>query len=478
MALRLFNTRTHTAAPFRPLIDGQVGIYVCGLTPSAAAHLGHARSFLFFDVLRRYLEHPRNGYRVTYVQNVTDVDDRSIRTAAEEGTTFDAVMQRFYGSFRESMNLLNVRVPDIEPHVTAYVPQIVAMIDELIANGNAYVTDDGVYYRVASFPRYGQLSGKNTEELLIGARIAENEAKDDPLDFALWKFAKPGEPQWESPWGGGRPGWHIECSAMSRLLLGVPFDIHGGGFDLIFPHHENEIAQSEVLMPAPPMTEVWLHGGLLNFEGRKMSKSLGNFEPLSALLERTDPMAIRLLFLQTGYRKPMNFTEDSIASAAVALERIIVARAELPETSDDAGARERFFAALDDDMNTAGAVGVLFSEVVSGGRGGRAFLDEALAVLGLGPVSERAPKAPAAFTLPEDLLARLSDALKERLGAHGWAAVEADPEAAMLGLIEARKAARASKDFSLSDQLRDELAAAGIALKDGKDGTTWTPAAG
>nr|MDQ6925520.1 cysteine--tRNA ligase [Candidatus Eremiobacteraeota bacterium] len=260
MPLRLFNTRTRTVEELRPLEPDNVRIYVCGLTPSAEGHLGHARSFLFFDVLRRYLENPRNGYRVTFVKNVTDIDDRSIATAQREGTTFDAVVKRYYDSFRESMRILNVREPDDEPYATHFIPQIVEMIGELIATGHAYVSEDGVYYAVATFPRYGALSGKHVDELLVGARIAENEHKRDPLDFALWKFAKPGEPQWESPWGAGRPGWHIECSAMSRALLGVPFDLHGGGYDLIFPHHENEIAQSEALMPAPPMAQMWVHG--------------------------------------------------------------------------------------------------------------------------------------------------------------------------------------------------------------------------
>jgi cysteinyl-tRNA synthetase len=471
MPLRLYNTRTRSVEPVRPLDDDAFRIYVCGLTPSAEAHLGHARSFLFFDVLRRYLEHPRNGYRVTYVQNVTDVDDRSIATAEREGTTFDAVVARYYGSFKESMRMLGVREPDEEPYATQYIPQIVAMIAELVAHGNAYVVEDGVYYAVSSFPRYGQLSGKRVDELLVGARIAENEYKRDPLDFALWKFAKPGEPAWESPWGAGRPGWHIECSAMSRALLGVPFDLHGGGYDLIFPHHENEIAQSEALMPAPPMAVHWAHGGLLNFDGRKMSKSLGNFEPLSALLARHDPLAIRLLFLQTGYRKPMNFTEDAIAGATTALDKLAAARATLPQTADDGGARDRFFAALDDDMNTAGAVGVLFSEVVGAGRGGRALLDEALELLGLGGLRERTARAVPVAALPADLAHRLAERLGDAISLNGES-----PEAAVEAVIAARAAARKGKDFALGDRLRDALAAEGIVLEDSKDGTTWTRA--
>ena len=272
---------------------------------------------MFFDVLRRYLAHERNGYRVTYVQNVTDIDDRSIAASEKEGESVETIVAKYYGRFKAGMRILGVREPDIEPYATQHIDPIVDMIAELIATGHAYATDDGVYYAVKSFPNYGELSHRDVDELLVGARhIAENEHKRDPLDFALWKLAKPGEPQWPSPWGLGRPGWHIECSAMSRELLGVPFDIHGGGYDLIFPHHENEIAQSEALMPPHShLANVWMHGGLLNFDGRKMSKSLGNFEPLGTLLARHDPLAIRLLFLQTGYRKPMNFTEDAIAAA-------------------------------------------------------------------------------------------------------------------------------------------------------------------
>jgi cysteinyl-tRNA synthetase len=469
--LRLFNTRTRTVEPFHTRSPGQAGIYVCGLTPSAEAHLGHARSFLFFDVLRRYLEHPRNAYRVTYVQNVTDIDDRSIATAQRDHTTVEDVVERHYGAFKASMRQLGMREFDVEPWATQYIPQIVEMIGELIERGFAYVVEDGVYYAVARFPRYGELSGKHIDELMVGARIIENEHKLDPLDFALWKFAKPDEPAWDSPWGAGRPGWHIECSAMSRTILGVPFDLHGGGYDLIFPHHENEVAQSEALMAAPPMAEFWVHTGLLNFDGRKMSKSLGNFEPLTALLERHDPLAIRLLFLQTGYRKPMNFTEDSIAGATVALERFVTARAALPETADDAGARERFFVALDDDMNTAGAVGVLFAEVVAAGRGGRALLDEALEVLGLGAVRLRTRREAPSATLPDDLAQRLAKQLGDTVSLDGDG-----PEAAVDAVIAARAAAREAKNFQEADRLRQALLHEGIDLKDSKDGTTWTRA--
>ncbi len=491
MPLRLYNTRTHAVETFAPLEPGHVRVYVCGLTPSADAHLGHAKSFLFFDVLRRYLEHPHNGYRVTYVQNVTDIDDRSIATAQREGTTYDAIVGRYYGAFKGAMRTLGVREPDEEPYATHYIPQIVEMIGELIATQHAYVSEDGVYYAVETFARYGALSGKQVDELLVGARIAENEHKRDPLDFALWKFAKPGEPAWPSPWGDGRPGWHIECSAMSRALLGVPFDLHGGGYDLIFPHHENEIAQSEALMPEPPMAVTWVHGGLLNYDGRKMSKSLGNFEPLTDLLKRHDPLAIRLLFLQTGYRKPMNFTEASIGAATVALERLRRGYAVLSgETSNIAVAEERgglgveayetrFFDALDDDMNTAGALGVLF-DLISGlskhpdaaqREGGAVLLHDALQLFGLGPLLDRPVEAERAVALDPALAERLRARLGDALHLNGDS-----PEAVVQAVIDARAAARKNKDFALGDRLRDALAAEGIALKDSKDGTTWTAA--
>jgi cysteinyl-tRNA synthetase len=512
MPLRLYNTRTHRAEELSPLEPDHVRIYVCGLTPSAEGHLGHARSFLFFDVLRRYLEHPRNGYRVTYVQNVTDIDDRAIATAQREHTTYDAVVGRFYGAFKESMRVLGVREPDREPYATKYIPQIVEMIAELTERGYAYATQDGVYYKVAAFPRYGALSGKNVDELLVGARIAENEHKHDPLDFALWKFAKPGEPQWDSPWGSGRPGWHIECSAMSRALLGVPFDLHGGGYDLIFPHHENEIAQSEPLMEHPPMAQTWVHGGLLNFDGRKMSKSLGNFEPLTQLLERHDPLAIRLLFLQTGYRKPMNFTEDAIAGAKASLQRLQKAALRLRddgersaaarrgEKDDETSARdgellervEAVFRALDDDMDTAKALGELHG--VAGAtaqwqethRSDRVlgFVRDVTSVLGLGPAfgdvaldqftaeAQQKRALDAQSALDPTIVDRLRTRLAGVLHLNGVLS----PEDAIQAVIAARAQARKDKDFALGDRLRDALAAEGIVLKDSKDGTTWTVA--
>lgn len=481
MTVRLYNTRTRSVEEFSPLTPPQVRIYVCGLTPSAEAHLGHARSFLFFDVLRRYLRHL--GYGVEYVQNVTDIDDRSINRARETGEDWYEIVSGYYASFKRSMHRLGVREPDEEPYATKFIPQIIAMIEQLVAQGYAYVAKDGVYYRVSKFPRYGELAHRNIEELEAGARIEVDEAKEDPLDFALWKFAKPGEPKWPSPWGEGRPGWHIECSAMSHELLdrnGDGFDIHGGGADLIFPHHENEIAQSEPLMEAPPMANFWMHGGLLLFDNQKMSKSLGNFEPLYELLDRHDPQAIRLLFLQTGYRKVMNFTEESISAASVALERLkkiyrsLPADQGAPKAGDPVGLADggrgarsadlpvKMEAALNDDMNTA----VALSELLSYRGNSREKFAYWLDILGLTP-SDAWLEEPQR-SLPADFV----DRLRER----GVAVNGSSAEEAIRQVIAARAEARKEKNWAESDRLRDLLAECGVALKDSKDGTTWTVA--
>ncbi|MHB8178784.1 MAG: cysteine--tRNA ligase [Vulcanimicrobiaceae bacterium] len=471
MPLRLYNTRTRSTQSFVPLRDDGVRIYVCGLTPSAQAHLGHARSFIFFDLLRRYLLH--RGYRVTYVQNVTDIDDRSIAAAAETGERWDEVVAQFYASFKDSMKKLGVRDPDVEPYATRYVPQIIETIASLLERGHAYVAQDGVYYRVASFPSYGELSHRRIEELEAGARVAIDEAKDDPLDFALWKFAKPGEPSWPSPWGSGRPGWHIECSAMSRALLdpeGIGFDIHGGGADLIFPHHENEVAQSEPLMERPPMAQFWVHGGLLLRDSKKMSKSLGNFEPLAQVLDRHDPQAVRLMFLQTGYGKVMNYTEESLLAARSVLERLkasyrAAASARGPGTGGALLARIE--AALDDDMNTAVALSALLDAKAR--EAGVEELYSALDLLGLTPdvAWEQSPIA----ALPPQFLERVAAELSVGPG------IDLDatkPQEVLERLIALRVQARARKDWAESDRLRKALAAGGIEVHDDREGTTWS----
>jgi cysteinyl-tRNA synthetase len=467
-----------------------VRIYVCGLTPSAQAHLGHARSFLFFDVLRRYLTH--RGYRVTYVQNVTDIDDRSINAAKTTGEYYHAIVDRYYGEFKESMRRLDVLEYDDEPYATDYIEPIQSMISELVTTGHAYVTQDGIYYRVASFPNYGKLANRNVEELEAGARIDVDEHKEDPLDFALWKFAKPGEPRWAfEPYGEGRPGWHIECSAMARALLdpqGNGFDIHGGGADLIFPHHENEIAQSEPLMAHPPMANFWVHGGLLLFDSRKMAKSLGNFEPLSDLLQRHDPQAIRWLFLQTGYRKVMNFTEESIGAAGLGLVRVktayrLLARAEAPPPQFDLDAKME--AALDDDLNTAAALAVLYEFVGSAPRvnsspeesiAAAERLGYWLTLLGIEPKASWLEDAP--VELPADLKERLQRALQEELAGSAPSVVDGvTAEEAIERIIVLREEARKAKDWAASDRLREALQRCGIELRDSKEGTKWKVAA-
>ena len=483
--LRLYNTASRTVEAFSPARDGEVRMYVCGLTPSGEPHLGHARSFLFFDVFRRYLRHL--GYKVTYVQNVTDIDDRSIEASRQEGRPWHEIVERYYSSFKGSMRRLGVAEPDIEPRATEYIPQILEMIEKLVESGHAYASEDGVYFRVASFPAYGKLSGENLDELMIGARIRENEKKQNPLDFALWKFEKPGEPSWPSSFGAGRPGWHIECSAMAHDLLGEPFDIHGGGADLIFPHHENEIAQTESVLPSP-MVNFWVHGGLLTFEQRKMSKSLGNYEPLYELLDRADVQAIRLLFLQTGYRKRMNFTEDSLGAATVAINKLRKAwrtltngaGADFETHAEHDGIVARVEEALDDDMNTASALAVVFEtvnraeEYVQRGEA----LDAARA---LGYVLALLGVVPHDGWLREPVIDVDIDAVAERLRARLESVVGADGgdgERIIARAIAARDEARRKRDFALADQIRDALIAERIELRDTREGTTtWTLAA-
>ncbi len=455
--------------------EGEVRMYVCGLTPSARAHLGHARSFLFFDVLRRYLTY--RGYRVTFVQNVTDIDDRSIKAAQQIGEDYHAIIDRYYAEFKQSMRKLGVLEYDHEPYATRFIPQIQGMIQKLIESGHAYATADGIYYRVSTFPNYGKLSNRNIDELEAGARIEIDEQKEDPLDFALWKFAKPGEPKWAfEPFGDGRPGWHIECSAMSRELLdptGVGLDIHGGGADLIFPHHENEIAQSEPLMERPPMANVWMHGGLLLLDSRKMSKSIGNFEPLADVLERYDPQAIRLLFLQTGYRKVMNFTDESIAGASIVLRQLKKTYRTLASGHAPSGENAllaRIEAALDDDMNTS----VALAELLSDKNASLETFRQALTLLGIAPNDSwlHEPRA----ELPPDFIAKLTVALRQAQGDTGneIGLDGATPQEAVERIIARRAQARAEKDWAMSDRLRDALLRCNVELHDSKEATTWT----
>ncbi|TAM76925.1 cysteine--tRNA ligase [bacterium] len=494
MSLRLYNSRTRALEDFAPLEGNRVRIYMCGLTPSADPHLGHARSMLFFDVLRRYLEFL--GYAVTYVQNVTDIDDKIIRRAADEGVAWYEVVEKYYGSFVASLERLGVRRPDVEPRATEHVPKIVEIIRGLEQKGIAYESDDGVYYSVRAWPKYGQLSGRHIDELLESVRIDASERKRDPLDFALWKKQKPGEPAWESPWGPGRPGWHIECSAMSWEYLGEPFDIHGGGLDLIFPHHENEVAQTEPLLAGKPMANFWVHTGLLFFDGSKMSKSLGNFVPLDEELRRHDPRALRTLFLQIDYRKQANFTVDSISAATKGLQRLGETLAELArrggvERIDGPGALDAlrspspavegmaraFREALDADMNTAGALAVLFgwlaaARTLEGDQAAQAAraLYGALWILGVAPAGDRLAAPRVEATLDAARAAALRSLCERLCGYANSGGVREWVEA----ILDLRRQARQERNWRRSDELRDALAGAGIVVKDSKEGSTWT----
>src|SRR5881296_1342701 len=357
---------TRTKEELVPLTPGEIRMYSCGVTVYDLSHVGHAKMMIVFDVIARYLK--AAGYRVTFVRNFTDIEDKIIRRANEEGVPAREISERYIAAFREDIAALGVEAPDAEPKATDHVAEMVALIERLVAGGYAYVVDGDVYFEVRRFPAYGRLSGKNLDELLAGARVEVDERKRDPRDFALWKSSKPGEPAWPSPWGPGRPGWHIECSAMAMKYLGESFDIHGGGEDLIFPHHECEIAQSEA-DTGRPLARYWLHNGMVTFRAEKMSKSLGNILSIREFVKRHDPDAFRLFVLGTHYRHPMDFAEERVRDSARALERLTRlvhdARAlgsgtsgALPEALG--GVRARFEAAMDDDFNTPQALGVLF----------------------------------------------------------------------------------------------------------------------
>jgi cysteinyl-tRNA synthetase len=472
MALRIFNSLNRKKEEFAPLVAGQARIYVCGVTVYDLSHIGHARSAIVFDVVNRYLRF--KGLRVTFVKNFTDVDDKIIKRANDEGVPAIAVSERFVAEYQADMASIGVLPPDIEPKATQHIPEMVALIERLIKNGVAYVVDGDVYFEVRRFPAYGALSGKNIEDLEAGARVDVDERKRDPLDFALWKAAKPGEPSWPSPWGPGRPGWHIECSAMAMRYLGETFDIHGGGEDLIFPHHENEIAQSEAAT-ARPFVRFWLHNGFVNLASEKMSKSLGNTLMIRDMVQRHDPEAIRLYLLGTHYRHPLEFSDERIAEAARALGRLSALKAEAeriaakgsPAPGPDGGLfdevaaqRARFEAAMDDDFNTPQALGVLFDlarilnstrdQVARGSAGAGSFL------LGVAELLKLA-----------GVLGLLEGAVRER------APVDADMKARVESLVYLRQEARKQRDFAEADRLRDELTRLGVLIEDTPAGTTW-----
>ena len=471
MAPRVFNTLTRGKEDLAPLHAGLVRMYVCGVTVYDLSHIGHGRSAIVFDVMRRYLKH--RGHAVKFIKNFTDIDDKIIRKANQEGVSAQEISERYIEEYRTDMASLGVAPADIEPKATEHVPQMIALIERLIAKGVAYPVEGDVYFEVRRFPGYGKLSGKNLEELQAGARVEVDERKRDPMDFALWKATKPGEPSWKSPWGQGRPGWHIECSAMAMQYLGEVLDVHGGGEDLIFPHHENEIAQSEAAT-GKPFARYWLHNGFVNLAAEKMSKSLGNTLTIKDLVRRHDPEALRLYLLGTHYRHPLEFGDERIVEAGRALARLRslkdeadrIASRGTPAPGPDHGLfdevaahRARFEAAMDDDFNTPQALGVLFDlarvlhaardQVAQGTAGAGAFL------LGVGELV---------------MLARVLGLLE---GARKEAAVDPQLKARIESLVYLRQEARRQRDFGEADRLRDELSRLGVVLEDTRDVTTW-----
>ena len=456
--MQIYNTLTRKKEKFIPLHEGQARIYACGPTVYNFFHIGNARPFVVFDTLRRYLEY--KGYDVMFVQNFTDIDDKMIRRAQEEGCSVRQLADRYIQEYFDDADALGVRRANVNPRATEHIEDIIALVQALIDKGHAYATEEGdVYYAPSTFASYGKLSGQKLEDLETGARITVNQCKKNPVDFTLWKAQKPGEPAWESPWGMGRPGWHIECSAMSMKYLGPSFDIHCGGADLIFPHHENEIAQSEGATNQP-FARYWMHNGYINIDNQKMSKSAGNFFTVRDIRARYDLQAVRLFILSSHYRSPINFSDTLLDQAVAGLERLHNAEdvlehacthggAAVPESaylSELAQYKDRFDAAMDDDLNTADALGAIFDLVRASNtrfaqaasakeaEQTKAALCEMLAVLGL----QRQPEE----AIPDEIIA----------------------------LAEERQQARQNKDWATSDRLRDELAQQGYAIEDGKDG--------
>jgi cysteinyl-tRNA synthetase len=484
MPITVYNTLTGDKELLKPQNGDHVRMYVCGITAYDYCHIGHARSVLAFDMIYRYLQY--RGYKVTYVRNFTDIDDKIINRAQELGTTSEELAERFINAFHEDMDRLGIASPTIEPKATEHVDEIIEIIQDLIDKGYAYQVGNDVFYSVEKFDGYGKLAGRTLEDMKAGARITVNEDKENPMDFALWKASKPGEPTWDSPWGPGRPGWHIECSAMSRKYLGTSFDIHGGGKDLIFPHHENEIAQSEGAS-GQQFVSTWIHHGFVTIKDEKMSKSLNNFLTIREVLEKFEPEVLRLFVFSTHYRNPLDYSEIALKDTEAGLDRLynsLADIAQLPTTGSDKPSViskkdrqkiiklvERFQDAMDNDFNSAQALGHLFDTVK--------ILNKITRVL---------PEDPAAGDLA--LLQESAKTIKELAGILGL--VNQDPvvyiktkqaklikemgvkQAEVEQLIQQRTEARKNKDWSRSDEIRDILLAMHVELQDGSTGTKWT----
>ncbi|MFA5317353.1 MAG: cysteine--tRNA ligase [Dehalococcoidales bacterium] len=486
--MRVTDSLSGKKETFTPGSD-EVKMYVCGVTPYDEAHIGHAMSYIVFDVIRRYLRY--RGYRVKYVQNITDIDDKLIERAARQGTTPAALAERFTASYFEDMAALNIKPPDVSPRATGEIVKIIEVIEGLVAKGYAYDTRGSVYFRVRNVSDYGKLSHRSLDSMVAGARIELGEDKEHPMDFVLWKAAKPGEPSWESPWGQGRPGWHIECSAMSLKYLGESIDIHGGGQDLVFPHHENEIAQSESFTGVKPFVRYWLHNGLLKFGDEKMSKSTGNLITIKEILVKHRADALRLFVLSSHYRSPLTFTEDGLEAAERGTERLIqtVNRSSSGSNGQSFEAvayREQFLEAMDDDFNTARALSSLFdlARAVNQAADSGQNIDDALKTLRelagdiLGLKLETQNKhisdAESFITLGESIISEIRKTLPV-LAEEMLATLPAgtDAEQHINWLINARAKLRTAKQFNLADEIRDKLLALDITIEDTPQGTTW-----
>ena len=483
MPVKIYNTLSRKKEPLHPIEEGHVKLYVCGITSYDYCHIGHARSALVFDMVVRYLRHC--DFKVTFVRNFTDIDDKIINRANEQGVDAATLAQRFINEFYTDMDALGTLRPDLEPKATEHVGEMIVLIEELIAKGMAYPSGSDVYFRVERFAEYGRLSGRGLADMQAGARVEVNEQKEHPMDFVLWKGAKPGEPKWASPWGEGRPGWHIECSAMSRKYLGETFDIHGGGKDLVFPHHENEIAQS-CGASGKPFANLWMHHGFVTIKDEKMSKSLGNFLTIRDVLKQYDPEVLRLFIFSTQYRNPLDFTETALQDAGAGLERMYACLAQLGALPMDGPVGEtainnkerkgleslvpRFHEAMDNDFNTAQAISHLFDTVKVFNKILRALPEQPVAsdlqLLRSAGASFHALAGVLGLLL-KDPVAVVAGKKQEILAGIDLREEEIEQ------LIVRRNQARAVKDWAASDEVRDVLLGHGIVLKDTPEGTTW-----
>ncbi|MEN6550643.1 MAG: cysteine--tRNA ligase [Candidatus Cryosericum sp.] len=488
--MKIHDTMSGKVVDIEPRDPGQIGMYVCGVTPYAPAHIGHARTAVVYDLLKRYLQFA--GYNVTHVSNYTDVDDKIIAQAHAEGVDPLELSARYIEEYRQDMEQLNVLPPDRTPRVSESIADIQKLIEQILAGGYGYESSDGVYFSVRKFPSYGKLSGRSIDELRSGARVEVNEAKQDPLDFALWKFAKPGEISWDSPWGKGRPGWHIECSAMSLRELGPGFDIHGGGEDLIFPHHENEIAQSEAALGGKQFVRYWMHSGMVNMGAEKMSKSLGNVVTIHDLLRQYPGQVLRLYLLQTSYQKPLKFSVTGIDQAFAAYERLVEFQtfvSELPTSvagaagglAEDCSAfLEEFDGALADNLNTSRALAAVYAfmskvrRTVSEQTGAQLDMscvqrtfETAMRVLGL-------DQGRAYLEHKRELLRGMREVIASVAEDFGVEVPEgSSAEDLLKQIMDRRRAARAHGDYEDADRIRERLGAVGIALEDSVDGVRY-----